>query len=121
MKKNILLILIAAVAASYGCANKARLGVEVRPLIESEAKENNTGDSCAVAVMRLIAGGNAEKAGIKTGDIITEIDGKTLDLKGPGKASDFARQIMELPATSAVLTVIRSKKPMKITVQLGAA
>jgi S1-C subfamily serine protease len=65
----------------------------------------------------LVSGGPAEKAGIKPGDVITKIDGKTID-----QLSSLSSLINRHRVGDKVeLTVVRDGKEQKITVSLGAA
>ena len=58
----------------------------------------------------------AEKAGLKTGDVITKVDGKGID-----DARDLARKIGGMaPNTKAELTVFRDGKEQVMRVTLGA-
>ena len=57
----------------------------------------------------------AEKAGLKTGDVITKVDGKVID-----DARDLARTIGGMaPDTKAELTIVREGKVQTVRVTLG--
>jgi PDZ domain/Aspartyl protease len=69
-----------------------------------------------VRVAEVIAGSPAEKAGLKQGDVVTEIDGRSI--------ASFDRDPLERqfedgkPGTKVAITVMRDGKPVKLTATL---
>lgn len=64
----------------YNTIKRPFLGVQYSPIDKNVAKTNNlASDSWDVIIPNgIVAGSPAEKAGLKSGDIIKEVDGKTL-------------------------------------------
>lgn len=68
-----------------------------------------------VAVTEVSAGGPADKAGIKSYDVIVSIDGATVS-----NYDDFRLMVAgKLPGSSVTLAFVRGGKPMTVTVTLG--
>jgi len=69
-----------------------------------------------IAVRQLVAGGPAHVAGIRVGDVITQIDGK------PTRGSDFRQMVQKrlrgTAGTSVVLKVRRSGEEKELTFTL---
>lgn len=85
----------------------------------TDAKHSQASASFSVGaeVKELTAGGPAEKAGLKAGDIITKCDGETIDNASALTAAIRAKA----PFTKVTLTVIRNGKTISIIATLGAA
>ena len=104
-----------------GEIQKAYLGVQylaITPDVRAEYELNvkqgalvqSGGRSTAV-----VAGGPADKAGVKDGDIITKVNGKVV-----GEHGGLGSLVAEfLPGESATLTVVREGKPQTLTLTLG--
>ncbi|AAC07399.1 DegQ family serine endoprotease [Aquifex aeolicus] len=68
-----------------------------------------------VLVAQVVPGSPADKAGLKVGDVIVEVNGKKIE-----DARDLQFTIMKMkPGTKAVLKVIRNGKEKEITVIIG--
>jgi carboxyl-terminal processing protease len=65
---------------------------------------NEFGPECRLVVIAPLAGSPAEKAGLKPGDIVDAVDGKTLDGLSPDEARD---KIRGKKGTKVVLTIDR--------------
>jgi carboxyl-terminal processing protease len=92
------------------------IGVEVGT-VDSKGKTVECptfGPECRFSVVRPLDGSPAETAGIKAGDIITAVDGKSLD----GMTPDQARNLVRGPeGTSVSLTIVRgTQKPFDLSV-----
>jgi carboxyl-terminal processing protease len=92
------------------------IGVEVGT-VDSTGKTvdcTTFGPNCRFAVVKPLEGSPAETAGIKAGDVITAVDGKTLD----GLTPDGARNLVRGPeGTSVSLTIVRgTQTPFEISV-----
>lgn len=114
--------LIASVKSS-GKINRPYIGVRYVLVTPEIASSNNLkvtngayiiGDSENAAV---IAGGPADKAGIREGDIITKIDGKTVDSAHSPQSLIAAKKVGD----TVKLTVVRDGKTQTIDVVLQAA
>jgi serine protease Do len=100
---------------SDGKVVRGWLGLVFQPLDEALAKAFGVDKDKGALVADVTAGSPAEKAGIATGDVIVEVDGKKLD---------DARQLPALvaklkPGAKAPITVIRQGKKKTITVEIG--
>ncbi|MFH1643781.1 MAG: S41 family peptidase [bacterium] len=75
---------------------------------------SKTSDDDALAIIDIIQGGPAEKAGLKPGDKIVEVEGKKLR----GLSSDEAiAEIKGKTGSEVKLKIIRNKKPMELKVK----
>ncbi|AMA49595.1 MULTISPECIES: S1C family serine protease [Flavobacterium] len=63
----------------YGNVQRAVLGIEGRELNTTAAKEVGSKETTGVYVAKVSKGTGAEKAGIKSGDIIKKLDDKTIN------------------------------------------
>jgi serine protease Do len=85
------------------------LGMVLKPLSESEAKD--LGLEGGALVMDLPEEGRAAKAGLKDGDIITEINHK-----GLGSPADFKTALQQVDTEKDVILVVRRKSKEVILV-----
>ena len=93
-----------------GVATHGLLGASVG---DQGAQKGST--SVGAVVKEVIAGGAAEKAGIKVGDIITSVNGVPIS-----SSSDLTASIRSLAAgTTTDLVIVRGGKPQTITATLG--
>ena len=103
---------IATELMKSGKASHALLGAMV-----SDATTSNSAAalSSGAKINSLTAGGAAEQAGLKRGDIVTAVDGLAVR-----SASDLTSAIRALPAgATTVLSVTRAGQSIEITVVLG--
>ena len=97
-----------------GKVSHGLLGALVSDQPSSEGKGSFT---VGAKVQQLTAGGAAEKAGLKVGDIVIECDGQTID-----SSSNLTAAIRAKEAFSTVtLKVLRGKETIEITATLGDA
>ena len=93
-----------------GVATHGLLGASVG---DQGAQKGST--SVGAVVKEVVAGGAAEKAGIKVGDIITSVNGVPIS-----SSSDLTASIRSLAAgTTTDLVIVRGGKPQTITATLG--
>ena len=99
-----------------GSVTRGWLGVHIQPVTKDIAESVGLKKSGGTIVADAQPDSPADKAGIKTGDIIQEVDGKAV--KGP-KA--LAKIIADYePGETAKLTIFRNGKSQKIDVKLGS-
>ncbi|HSX33900.1 MAG TPA: trypsin-like peptidase domain-containing protein [Candidatus Saccharimonadales bacterium] len=107
-----------------GKLQRPYLGVEYVSLTKDIAQQNNLSvthgayipPAASLGVPSIISGGPADQAGLKEGDIITELDGATID-----QNTSLASLINKHGVGDRVtLTVVRGDKTLKIAVTLGA-
>lgn len=99
----------------YGEVKRGWLGIEIRNLTAALARTLNTNQSYGVLITRIIPKSPAQKAGLKTNDIITQVNNRRV--RNARSFSSFVAQMT--PGVSMQLTVIRNNKPEKIDVNVG--
>jgi serine protease Do len=100
---------------SKGSVVRGWLGVQIQPVTDDIAEALALESASGAMVTEPQADSPATKAGIRSGDIITKVDGRLI--KGP-KA--LARIIGEYnPDTKTVLTIIRNGEEQEVSVTLG--
>lgn len=98
----------------FGEVKRGLVGVTFRALDAEYAKELGIKDVVGLYVNDVISGGGADKAGIKQGDIITKIDGKTIYT-----SSDLQERVYILrPGDKVKLTYKRDGRERETTVTL---
>ena len=99
---------------SSGRVIRGRIGVQIAPVTKEVAEAIGLGKPGGALVQSAEAGGPADKAGVEAGDIITKVDGRTVD-----KAGELPRMIGNTkPGTKITLQVFRrgSTKDLALTV-----
>ena len=82
---------------------RGRIGVTIAPVTKEVAESIGLGKPAGALVQGVEDGGPAQKAGIEAGDIITKVDGRTVD-----KSGDLPRIIGNTkPGAKATLQVFR--------------
>ncbi|MCO6048655.1 DegQ family serine endoprotease [Mesorhizobium sp. RP14(2022)] len=98
-----------------GSVQRGWLGVQIQPVDKDIADSLGLADAKGALVNEPQEGSPALKAGIKTGDVITKVDGK--DVSGP---RDLAKQIAAISPDKPVdLTIWRDGKEQVVKVDLG--
>src|SRR3989441_7451538 len=102
--------------ADHGKVERGWLGVSIQPLTKDLAKTFTRGDSTAGAlVSSVIDGSPAAKAGVKTGDVIVEFDGKKV-----AKATDLPGIVADVPVGRDVpIVVTREGKEMRLNARIA--
>ena len=99
-----------------GRLERAWLGVQIQPVTADIAGSLGLDEAKGALIATPQADSPAEKAGLKTGDVIMKVDGKPIN-----NARDLARIIGNMaPNTKAELTVLRDGKEQTTRVTLGA-
>jgi serine protease Do len=97
-----------------GKVTRGWLGVMIQKVTPDLAKAFKLKEETGALVGDVTAGGPADKAGIKPGDIITEFDGKTVK-----EMNDLPRMVAAVPAGKGVeVKVIRNGSPLVFKVQI---
>ena len=98
----------------YGKVKRSKIGVVIQPLTPELAK--HFGVKKGVLVAQVVKGGPAEKAGIKSGDIIIAVNDKPVS-----KISQLQKYVMRNPpGTKIKITVIRNGEKKDIYVKTGS-
>jgi len=97
-----------------GKVTRGWLGVAVQKVTEDLAKSFNLKEEKGALVADVVAGGPAEKAGIKRGDVIIEFDGKEIK-----EMSELPRMVANMPIGKEVeVRMLRNgrEKTLKVTI-----
>ncbi len=98
-----------------GKVSRGYLGVIIGALTEDLAKQFKIPDTSGALVQDVSAGGPADKAGIKNGDVIRKLSGKTV-----GDSGQLTAMVTDMnPGTEVTLDILRDGQPMAIRVTLG--
>ncbi len=100
-----------------GKVRRGLLGVNIQDLNEALAKSFGISDINGALVSSVVPGSPADKAGIKSGDVIVKFNGKDVSSSSELKNLVGATK----PGTQAKLTLHRSKKTMDVDVTIGEA
>ena len=97
----------------FGSVKRAMLGITGGTVNEEIAKKKNLSTPEGVYVSEVVKGGAADKAGLKSEDIITEIDGTKITTMPElqAKVNNFH------PGDKAVVKALRGGKPMEFPVE----
>lgn len=99
-----------------GSVKRGWLGVSVQSIDEKLAKGFGLSDTKGALIANVTKGDPADKGGMKSGDIVTKINGKDVS-----DSKDLVNMIGAMsPGQSVSLDVLRDKKPVKLTVKLGS-
>jgi Do/DeqQ family serine protease len=98
-----------------GKVTRGWLGVSIQPLTSELAKSFGVGADEGILVSQVMPGSPAEKAGLKTGDLIIGMDGKPV--KDP-------RQLQRVIAEAEIgktleVTILREKEKRTVKIQVG--
>ena len=98
----------------YGIVQRAVLGIKIRNITDSIAKAKNLKTMEGVYVYSVMQESAAKKAGIKSGDIIDNVNGVNVQ-----SASELQEQIGRYrPGDKITITVNRDNKEQKLEVEL---
>lgn len=108
-------ILASAAPGKKGKVTRADLGIDLKPLQDLESFfeiDINKG----VLVNNVQRNSPAQKAGVRTGDILLDVAGKPVNARFPEEIAPVRKMIADLPVGSAVaLTVKRGKETLRLT------
>lgn len=103
-------------------ASTAWLPAKTQVLTRELAEALGILDETGVRVTEVLKGRSAEKAGLKVGDIITELDGEAIEARQAQDVEIFPVMVRERNiGDKAELTLLRDGKPLKISVELEAS
>lgn len=102
-----------------GIAKKAWVGVDTQVISNELAEALGIPGSKGVRVTRLHPGTNAEKAGLKVGDLLLKLDGEVIPASRPEESDVFASLIRQYKVgVEVALTVRRGKEEIQVKVPL---
>ena len=100
---------------SYGHAKRGWLGVSVRNITPEMARAYGVDGTNGAMINDVFKGDPADKAGIKRGDVVVELNGEKIK-----DANDFVSKVRKLaPGTTAKIQVVRKGKKMNFNVKLA--
>lgn len=99
----------------YGKVQRGYLGIQMQEVDERLAKSFKLQDRNGILVSEVMPNGGAEKAGIKNGDVIVELEGK------PIESMDAFRTAIAnmMPGTQVKVRLLRSGESKDITITLA--
>ncbi len=98
---------------------KAWIGVTTQPVLRELARQLGTPDAIGFRVTRIYPGTVATGSQLKVGDIVTAINGDSVQPRGMQDAGMFNRKVRQLRAgETATLSVVRDGKPQDVTIEL---
>ena len=100
----------------YGEVKRGVLGVNIYPVTPDIAKEYGLSESSGALVASVAPGSAAEHAGVKTGDIITSINGVVM--KDPGELRNTIGMLRI--GDKVDIGLLRDGKPLKVTALVAA-
>ncbi|MBQ7219806.1 MAG: Do family serine endopeptidase [Synergistaceae bacterium] len=100
---------------SYGRVKRGWLGVSVRDITPEMAKAYGVEGTNGAMINDVFKGDPADKAGIKRGDVVVELNGAQVK-----NANDFVQKVRTLaPNTVAKIKVVRKGRKMDFSVKLA--
>ena len=100
---------------SYGRVKRGWLGVSVRDINEQMAKVYGVDGTNGAMIGDVFKGDPADKAGIKPGDVVVELNGEKIK-----DANNFVQKVRTLaPNSTAKLVIVRKGKKMNFSVKLA--
>ncbi len=89
--------------------------MKIQPITSDIAKQSKLSQPVGALIAEVTPGSPGEQAGLKTGDIVTELDGKSVT-----DSRQLQLMIAEKPPGSRVsMKIVRDGKEQALTVQLG--
>jgi Do/DeqQ family serine protease len=99
---------------AHGKVDRGSLGAQTQDITPNIARMLNLKSDEGAVVTRVMPGSAAERAGLEVGDVITAVNGQSLQ-----NADQLSNALGLLPANSTVsLSALRNGAPRKFTVQL---
>ena len=100
----------------YGRVDRGRLGVSIQTVSKDLADSFGLSRATGALVNSLDAGGPAEKGGLKQGDVILDVNGRSVEQSG-----DLPRMIGETrPGETISLKIWRNGRAQEIKIAVGA-
>lgn len=104
-----------------GGIERGFLGITLQPLDRELADYFGIPDATGVVVNSVLPGSPAETAGLRTGDVITRFDGRTVEAEKDEDLGAFQRLVAAVPpGEQAKLTLLRDGEPDQATITIGA-
>ena len=99
----------------FGKVQRGFLGIQMQELDDKLAKEFKAPNKDGILVAEVVSGGGAEKSGVKSGDVIVELNGQRVD-----DISAFRNTVASMmPGSKVELKVLRNGESKAISVTLA--
>jgi S1-C subfamily serine protease len=98
-----------------GKVNRGMLGVTIQPVTSDLAQGLGLKEARGVAISSVTPGGPAEAAGLKPGDVILQVNGKTVN--DPNQLRNTVAALS--PGTNVTLTIARNGAEQQAHIKLG--
>jgi Do/DeqQ family serine protease len=98
-----------------GKVSRGYMGVSLQNVTQDNAQLLGVKQDHGAVIADVTPGGPGAKAGLKSGDVVTAIDGKTVQ----GRDDLTMDVVSRTPGSSVTLDILRNGQPMKVTVTLG--
>jgi S1-C subfamily serine protease len=98
-----------------GSVQRGMLGVSIQPVTSDIAASLGLKDVRGILINSVSAGGPAEKAGVKRGDVILQLDGK--DVNDPNQLRNEVAA--HSPGSDVTLTISRNGNQQQVRAKLG--
>ena len=95
--------------------NRGHIGIQIQDVTPDIADALGLDHTSGALIAKIVEGSPAEKAGLKEGDIVTTLNGQ--DVKGSSHLKNLVGMLQM--GSQAELGVMRSGKPLKVTVKIG--
>ena len=106
---------VVAQLAATGHVVRGWLGVQIQPVTDDLAKSFKLPSATGALVTSVVDGSPAQKAGLRSGDVITQYNDRKL-----AKADELSRVVAETPGGQVVpLTIVRDGKTLTLTATVG--
>ncbi len=107
---------VVAQLQAHGHVDRGYLGVNIQSITPDIAATLNITSPKGAIVAEVVPGGPAASAGFQQGDVITALDGRTVE-----DSRDLTRHIASLPAgATATFAVVRNGSQKTITAKIGS-
>ncbi len=101
--------------ADHGTVERGWLGVSIQPLTKELAASFKRSDTSGALVSAVMEGSPADKAGVKTGDVIVEFNGKKIP-----KATDLPGLVADVPVGRDVpMVVVRDGTEQRLNAHIA--
>jgi serine protease Do len=106
---------VVAQLKEHGRVERGLLGVQIQPVTDEIASSLSLGSASGALVAQVEPDSSALKAGVKSGDVIKSVDGKSIDT-----VRDLTRTIAAVePGTTVKIGLLRDGKDMTVQAKLG--